>query len=149
MGGRALALAVMVAMAVSAAATPALAAVPAVRISKVTLRADGAVVRKLPRGPALSFDVTYRVRHLSIRKRCRAVITIELRRLTTRFDLVTPRSAAYASSGTYLWPVGGPAARLDARYRPGLYRMTVRVRIVRSSGRTVTTDVLRRQVRVV
>jgi hypothetical protein len=149
MGGRALALAVMVAMAVGAAATPALAAVPKVRISKVALRADGTVVRRLPRGAALTFDVTYRVRHLSKRSRCRAKVTVELRRLTSRFDLSTPRSAAYAESGTYLWPVGGAGARLDARYPAGLYRMTVRVRIIRPSGRTVATDVLIRQVRVV
>jgi hypothetical protein len=149
MGGRALALVVMVAMAVTAAATPAFAAVPKVRISKVTLRADGSVVRKLPRGAALRFDVTYRVRHLSTRSRYRAAITIELRRLTSRFDLSTPRSAAYAESGTYVWPVGGAAARLDARYPAGIYRMTVRVRILRPSGRTAATDVIRRQVRVV
>jgi hypothetical protein len=149
MGGRALALAVMVAMAVTAAAQPALAATPKVHISRVTLQAAGVTVHQLPRGVPVTFAVTYRVRHLSARARCRAAVTIELRRLTSRFDLATPRSSTYARTGTYVWPVGGGAVRIDARYPPGTYRLTIRVRVLKPSGRVVASDIYRGRVQVI
>src|SRR5947209_8191416 len=107
MGARTLARVVTVATAVLAAAPPALAAHPTIHVSSVTLRASGVVVKSLPRGPLLTFAVKYKIRRLSTRSHYRTAVTIQLRRLTSRFDVSTARSALYAESGTYVWPVGG------------------------------------------